>query len=642
MSKSRRSPGEAPPPLAGQGDRSGPQGEVGKSGISLFNLPEDGNIESQAVERPFQLLVLSAQVASALDASSEALGRHLVQHRDCDLADVAYTLQAGCKGYPLRRALVCRSSQEAARSLIRHDPQRILTGTSTSAPPKVTYLFPGLGNHYLGMAAQAYRCEPVYRHHLDLCAQTLQPHLGLDFRSLLHSQRALSQKSPGSGLDLRALLKGEWRNAQDGQGLIQTRLAQPILFCVEYALSRQWMHWGIQPQSMIGYSLGEYVAACLAGVFSLQDALQLVARRAQMIDALPQGSMLAVPLSESQVKPFLGDHLSLAAVNGPSASVVAGPPDAVSELEGQLAQDGIACRRLVARHAFHSKMMEPIRQPFARLVEQMRPQPPQIPFLSNLTGDWITPEQATDPEYWASHLCHTVRFADGVSCLLQEENRALLEVGPGQALGAWALQAPSQPADLLVASSLPHLYDHQPDLAVLLNALGKLWLAGAEVDWEGFCGSRRRRVPLPNLVFEGLQEPRDALAGSGLAERTRVPDAQPRTELERKLRIIWQGLLGSGQIGIYDKFFEIGGDSLKAARLSFRLEEEFGIALSLRKLFQFPTIAELSVAVVQEQAAQLDSDLLAQAMAEIHDGWQPAGSPPPEFSPLAAQEEDSA
>jgi acyl transferase domain-containing protein len=265
------------------------------------------------------------------------------------------------------------------------------------------------------------------------------------------------------------------------------------------------MEWGVVPRAMIGYSLGEYVAACLAGVLLLEDAVRLVAARARRIDALPEGAMLAVSLPEDAVLPLLGAELSLAAVNGPELSVVAGPPAAVAELEARLAGEGMATRRLRTTHAFHSRMMEPAAAPLTALARGLRLAPPRIPFISNVTGTWITAEQATDPGYWAEHLQRPVRFGAGVGELWREPGRVLLEIGPGQSLATLALQHPAadSAADPVALGSLPSVYERRPEQAVLLDALGKLWLAGAAVDWPAVYGrERRRRVVLPTYPLE--------------------------------------------------------------------------------------------------------------------------------------------
>ncbi|MEN9565440.1 MAG: hypothetical protein RLZZ69_636, partial [Cyanobacteriota bacterium] len=315
----------------------------------------------------------------------------------------------------------------------------------------------------------------------------------------------ISQSSQSS-LDLRKML-GRDRQSTDEttQQLNQTYLTQPAVFAIEYALAQLWMSWGIRPVAMIGYSIGEYVAATLAGVLSLEDALTLVAKRAQMIQDLPGGSMLAIPLSEEEVRPLLNEKISLSAINGAKLCVIAGDTDAVEELASQLTEKGLAYRHLQTSHAFHSQMMEPIASSLTELVKTVSLKPPQIPYLSNVTGTWITEAEATDPSYWTKHMCQPVRFAEGLNELWKQEKPILLEVGPGQTLSSLALQCLSTEgiADKVVLPSLRDAFNQQSDLAFLLNTLGQLWLSGVEIDWSKlYTDERRHRIPLPTYPFE--------------------------------------------------------------------------------------------------------------------------------------------
>jgi acyl transferase domain-containing protein/acyl carrier protein len=275
---------------------------------------------------------------------------------------------------------------------------------------------------------------------------------------------------------------------------------------IEYALARLWMEWGVQPQAMIGYSLGEYVAACLAGVFSIQDALTLLAHRALLIETLPPGAMVAVPLSVADVQPFLDHQVDVAAINAPNLCVVAGSTAAIENLEHQLIQKGIACRRVQTTHPFHSTHMLPITDRLLQQISQLSLNPPRIPFISNTSGTWITPQEATDHAYWARHIAHPVRFADGIGELLQESDRIFLEVGPGQSLRGFVLQqmTAEQAAEQVVVTSMSHRYDQQPDLALLLTTVGQLWLSGVEIAWHRmYKHEQRRRCSLPTYAFEG-------------------------------------------------------------------------------------------------------------------------------------------
>lgn len=471
--------------------------------------------------RPWQVLRLSARSSQALERMTDELAAHLESHPGLDLADIAYTLRVGRWGFRHRRVVVAAGAAEAISALRSRDARKVWTLEQEPGDRPVAFLLPGVGDQYPGMARELYSAEPVFRSEIDRCAEILRPHLGLDLRQVLFEEGAEPPADPG-GLDLRALLRRESAAPPAGP-LADTRIAQPAMFAVGYALARLWASWGVRPQALLGYSLGEYTAACLAGVMKLEDALPLVARRARLISGLPAGAMLAVPLSEDETAARLGPELSVAAVNGPALSVVSGPEAAISGLEQRLADEGLACRRLPVGAAFHSRMMEAAAAPLEELLRSIELLPPQIPCLSNVTGTWLRDDEATDPGYWVKHLCGTVRFAEGVQELWREPGRILLELGPGQTLGSVALQ--SVPADgsasRAVVSSLRHPFDRQPDQAFLLGALGRLWLAGVDADEAGFsAGERRRRVPLPTYPFERQRfwiERRDDRTGAAKA-----------------------------------------------------------------------------------------------------------------------------
>ncbi|HEX8337764.1 MAG TPA: type I polyketide synthase, partial [Pyrinomonadaceae bacterium] len=478
-------------------------------------LEEPPPAEEPGPARSFQLVLLSAKTETALEAATDNLAAHLARSPGLDLADVAYTLQVGRRAFAHRRAVVCRETGELIDALRTRNPKLVLTAAQETTDRPVAFMFPGLGNHYVDMGLDLYRDEPVFREQVDLCCELLAPHLGLDLRNVMYPRGAAgvsnaSEATPGaqgSGLDLRAMLRGARPGDEDEatRRLNLTVYTQPALFVVEYALARLWMSWGVEPGALLGYSIGEYVAACLAGVFTLEDALALVARRARLIQALPAGAMLAVTLPEEEARAFVGPGVSLAAVNGPNVCVLSGDPVAVAEVETKLARRGVVTRRLQTTHAFHSTMMEPAVESFGRLLRGVKLSPPEIPVISNVTGVRLTDAQATDPDYWATHLARPVHFGRGVRELWKEPGMVLLEVGPGQALGAWAMQHPDaeNSPDRVVLASLRHSYDRRHDLAFVLNTLGRLWLAGVRVDWEGFhARARRRRVPLPTYPFE--------------------------------------------------------------------------------------------------------------------------------------------
>jgi acyl transferase domain-containing protein/acyl carrier protein len=435
------------------------------------------------VKSAYQLVCLSAKTDSALETATENLVRHLKQNPELDLADVAYTLQVGRSVFNYRRFVVCKNIQEGIKTLENPENNPVLTHFEEPTKRTITFMFPGQGSQYVDMGKELYQTEPTFREKVDNCCLLLEPYLGLNLRTIIYPQESEKQVTV--------------------EQLKQTSLAQPALFVIEYALAQLWMSWGISPQAMIGHSIGEYVAACLAGVMSLEDTLSLVAVRGKLMQQMSPGAMLSVSTSVTEIKDLLPDNLDLAVINSPSLCVVSGTNQAINDFLEKLTALNIEYRRLHTSHAFHSSMMEPMLEPFIAEMKKIKLTAPQIPFVSNLTGTWITPEQATSSDYWAQHLRQTVNFSAGLSVLLQETASILLEVGPGRTLCSLVKQHNQQAAGQVVLPSLRHPQEEKSDVNFLLNILGRLWLAGVEINWSGFDSHEQRyRVPLPTYPFE--------------------------------------------------------------------------------------------------------------------------------------------
>jgi acyl transferase domain-containing protein/acyl carrier protein len=446
-------------------------------------LEEAPVVERDERARPCHLLVLSAKTGSALETMTANLAEHLKRHSDVNLADVAYTLQVGRKAFNYRRVLACRDVDDAVSALERLDPKRVLTSFHEPGKKDVVFMFSGQGAQYAGMGRELYEREPFFREQVDRCAELLIPDLGLDLREVIYP--------PAERIDEAA--------AQ----LQETFLTQPALFVIDYAMAQLWRHWGVQSQLMIGHSLGEYVAATLAGVFSLEDALKLVAARGRLMSQLPGGAMLAVPLTELQVQPFLGTDISLAAVNSPALCVLSGSPQAIEKIEKSILEQGLDATRLHVSVAFHSHLVAQAMEPLMSVLDEIALHPPRIPYVSNVTGKLITADEATNPAYWARHLRQTVRFSDGLNELLTQPELLLLEVGPGRTLSTLVRQHPRKAASHEILTSLRHPGDRSSDMAFLLNTVGRLWLAGIQPDWPAFYADEERvRVPLPTYPFE--------------------------------------------------------------------------------------------------------------------------------------------
>lgn len=436
--------------------------------------------EPDRIERRPQLLIVSARSEAALNEATTRLVTYLQQHPKAELPDVAYTLQTGRRAFSCRRWVVADDMESTIRALGRSDSEN--TVTHVGEPRPVVFLFSGQGAQYPLMGRSLYAHEPIFREQVDRCAALLAPHLGVDITSVLFEECSA-----------------------DPERLNRTALTQPALFVLEYALAKLWMGLNVHPHGMIGHSIGEYVAACLSGVFSLEDALRVVALRGRLMQSMPPGSMLAVSMSEADAISHLREDVDLAAVNAPDQCVLSGPEPVIERLHETLASNGVRSVRLHTSHAFHSRMMDPLLESFTTQVSGVARHAPTIPWISNVTGDWITPAQAMDPSYWTDHVRQTVRFADGIETLCGKPERILLEVGPGQTLCLLA-QRQIDRRSVMALASLPKPRNGSSPVfepSSFLEAVGNLWAAGVPIEWAGLDrGERPRRVPLPTYPFE--------------------------------------------------------------------------------------------------------------------------------------------
>ncbi|MEV0001655.1 amino acid adenylation domain-containing protein [Micromonospora sp. NPDC050980] len=550
--------------------------------------------------RATQVITLSARTPEALEAAGAQLAAALAAPDAPPLADVAWTLHRTRAPGRHRRAVVAADAAEASAALA--DPTRTVTGAAVDRP-RLIFLFPGQGSQYPGMGAELYGTEPAYRDALDAVAADLEPHLGLDLRTVLH---------PAADVD----------PAEAAHRLASTDLAQPALFAVEYATATLLTSYGIRPDAMIGHSVGELTAACLAGVLDRADAARLVAARGRLMAAMPPGSMLSVALGEDEVRPLLTAALSLAAANAPELCVVSGPDDDVAALAAVLAERGVSHRRLHTSHAFHSAMMDPVGEPFAAEFAGIRLAPPTLPFVANRTGEWITDREATDPAYWAGHVRDTVRFGASVA-LVAGPDVVLVEVGPGRTLGTLARQASRES---VVLASMPAPGDPPAGPHPGPTLLGRLWTAGVDVDLAD--AGPRRRVSLPGYPFQrrrywispsgeggaldlsglhgGAPEGDTDTAGLDGRPNVQTPYVAPRDDRERLVASIWQELLGAAPIGVDDNFIELGGHSLLATKVVARVNEAFGSRIGLREMLAAPTVAGVAALVTAGRADETD------------------------------------
>lgn len=429
------------------------------------------------------ILPLSARSEPALRQTCLRLAEHLERYPDQSLVDVAHTLLQGRKRFALRAVAIARTHEDAISTLRSAAEPLLVHGIAAATQPGVAFLFPGQGSQYVDMGRALYDSAPVFRTILDDCCSKLMPVLGVDLRELIYPH--------------------ETEQTNEAVQLRQTALTQPALFAIEYAMARQWMAWGVQPEAMLGHSIGEYVAACLAGVFHLDDALQLIAHRAQLMQSTEAAAMLAVHTSEAELPADVRQICDLAAVNAEKLCVLSGTNSAIAQAETALAQRVITTQRLQVSHAFHSSLVEPILGDFRRVLEKVTLNKPQIPFISNVTGQWITATQACSVEYWIQHLRQTVRFHEGLDTLLANAERVMLEVGPGETLSTLARRHPALNANRLVLASQchPNRCEHNADQPAFCVA--RLWTVGVTLDYAAFFNlGQGCRVPLPTYPFE--------------------------------------------------------------------------------------------------------------------------------------------
>ncbi|MBN1131125.1 MAG: amino acid adenylation domain-containing protein, partial [Chitinispirillaceae bacterium] len=578
-------------------------------------LREAPAAERSGPSRPVQLLLLSAKSAWSLDTLCARMGGQVGTFEANELADAAFTLQRGRRYLPQRRFVVVSGATDASHQLKKPTPQRSAARTCTQRDPEVVFLFPGQGSQYVQMGRQLYQTEPLFARTFDRCCDILRPHLERDLRNVIHP----------AGSDEQSAY----------EALKDTFFTQPALFTIEYSLALLWMSWGIKPAMMVGHSIGEFVCACLAGVFTLEDALRLVATRGRLMKGLPRGSMLSVRAAAGVIEPRLPASVQLAAANGPSLCVVSGPDDAVAAFQAVLESEGIVCRHLHTSHAFHSSMMDPIVPLFTAEVAKTALHPPLLPFISSVTGKPITETEATSPAYWGRHLRMPVRFSDAAMLLLEKNNRIFLEAGPRTVLMTLARQHAAAGREQAFVASLADSADDSTELIALLFAVGQLWLHGYSIDWHAFYGNeRRRRIPLPTYPFERKRHwvdpaPKaastapDPLAASGAPASEQDPDASPspirEDALQTRLMAILSETSGIAESALSTSatFLDMGMDSLFLTQVAFQIHKEFGVKISFGEMLrEYPTIAALSEHITANRETAAPAPAVAAAVTE--------------------------
>jgi len=575
-------------------------------------IPPRETATSTNENQKYHLLMLSARTPPVLKIMTKNLANYLKKEPELNLTDIAYTLQVGRKELNYRKIALCADKEDAINNLTSGNSNKIHTHFCRSDIKKnVVFLFPGQGAQYEEMGKQLYETQPEFRDQMDRCFEILNPIIKEDIKNIIYPEI-------------------EKENNVNSSLIHQTELTQPLIFSLEYALAKLLMKWGIEPTAMMGHSIGEYVAASLAGVLSLEDALGLVAIRGKLIQQLPKGAMLSVAIPEEKLKPMLKTHpkVSLAAVNSTELCAVSGPPEAIAAISEEMEKKRYKIRPLLTSHAFHSTMMEPIMEEFENKIKTLQLNKPERPFISNLSGTWIKAEEAINPEYWKKHLRQTVRFSQGLETILQKDNTILIEVGPGRVLGTLANRHKNKKTNQKVVNLIRHPQETISDDYFLYNALGQLWLYGVKIDWTLFHQNEKPyRISLPTYPFEKKrymldQKPlKKILSMLFASEADKSPDGihepsiesapeteeieeteqeftenyePPRDELEESIVEIWKKTLGIERIGIYDNFFYINGDSIMATMLISRIKDIYDVDISIKDFFAEPTVAHLA------------------------------------------------
>ncbi len=585
------------------------QGQPRRAAVSSFGLGgTNAHVvleEAPATEpvtvstRPHQLLVASAKTASALTRTGAELVKFLRENAEVSLEDAAFTLACGRREFSARQFYLYATDSAVASE---REPVSDVGEIATEAR-SIAFLFPGGGSQYVGMGEGLYRSEPAYRQHLDSCAEKLETPLGVDIRDVIFGSGTV-----GDCMDSASLLL-------------------PALFTTEYALAQLWISWGIRPAAMIGHSLGEYVAACISGVFSLDDALSLVVLRGRLLEGLPKGRMFSVCLSEGDLAPYLNEGLSLAAVNAPESCVVSGPADKISDLKSKLSSADVEFADLHFSAPAHSREVESVLDEFSRFLEALSFSQPQIPWVSNLTGTWITPEESMDPAYWVRHMRQPVRFSTAIQTLTQDSSRILLEVGPGRTLATLTIQNCAGAEAPLVLTSLRHPQVERADSELLLETLGRLWVSGAAVDWSGFYAfEQRRRVRLPPYPFEreSFWIARHRLAEADVSGQTDVSNPTPTASTitvkdDNHFNRVLAGVLETvsevsgipqGKINGADSFFQLGLDSLALIKVNRLVKQRFGLTIQLADLLDALSEVGALARHIADETVPPEADLL--------------------------------
>jgi len=618
---------------------------LGIGGTNAFLVLEEfDQPKKERSTREHQLLLLSAKTKTALEKQSQNLIQNLEKiHSPNEFADIAYTLQVGRADFKYRKAILCNSVQDALTKLmdtainLNHTTHTLYRQHDEAISPKVVFMFSGQGTHYLGMGKVLYETESAFSELVDLCCQSMDS--------------ALKE-------DVYALIQG---NLLEADKIQDTRIVQPALFVLEYALAKFWMHYGVQPEALIGHSLGEYSAAAISGVITLKDAIKLITFRARLMATTAPGGMLQVEQTIEEVQPLLNQtSVSIAAINTAQQCVLSGSLEEIIHLEQKFQTKGIPTQRLKVNYAFHSKLMDPILEEYKVALEKIEFKAPTLPLISNLTGDWVAPEEITTVEYWLKHLRHTVKFSQGLQILAKQGYQTFIEIGPGKTLVNFVKEMvttfPELTPELCIQNTLPVAKEAGRDQEIFLRTVAQLWLQGVKIVWDNFYkNEERNRVPLPMYPFdyksywiapnrfkagvgggvgviENLESREEDVSvqsvnnhesvGLNASKAQVLPltswqDSPYNNPLEKEILKIWQNILGIDTITNSDDFYELGGHSFALLRVLASIEKKFNIKTNFKSFQKLRTpkeflkeLMELGVGVTELSIRKVEESCL--------------------------------
>lgn len=569
--------------------------------LVLEEAPDRATDAPERVDRPGGLLVWSGKSSAAAEAYADGLADWFEssgeEHR---LDDVAFTLQRGRAAFEERRAMYAATPEEAISNLRRGEYERSARPVDEGSMD-VAFMFPGSGAYFPEMADELRELESPYKRYFEQCRSVLSDRAGFDLFEFLDDEQT-------SDLSQRGSVE---RFAQ----------RQAAVVSVEWSLARTLIDWGCRPDAMIGSSLGEYTAACVGGAISLEETLELVYRRAELLAELGEddeyevGEMSFIHMSFDEIQQTLpeAERLEEAIRVSPSHTIVSGPGEVVRAVESKLEEDGVQHRRLEIEGAGHSSVVEPVRDPFLEQLSSLDLEEPEIPFVSNRSGEIIGSEEVRASEYWYEQMRHTVRLGEGMRTLFEEGVRVFLEVGPGLGLSKFAAINLAD-EEVVIDASLPHPKSDAHDWSALAGLVGTAWANGAAIEWQEF-GTPGRRIPLPSYAFDKYRfvpsEDEDAapeVSGDEGEEASEEPEfkrredrVSPRNPLEERVSEIWTEVLQVEDIGIRENFFDLGGDSLEATKIVSRVQTELAPELTIEDVLEHRTVEELAQ-VVEEKA----------------------------------------